>query len=208
MPVNTASERLNLHMNYLAHAWLSFGLPEILVGNMISDYVKGKKKFDYPEEVQKGIALHRAIDRYTDTHAATAIAKQYFKAEYGLYSAAFVDVVFDHFLANDPNEFTDESLMKFSQETYRLLEPYAAIFPEKFARMYPYMRTQNWLYHYRFEQGIASSLGGLVRRAAYLNDSAPAFNIFKENYGQLDDCYKAFFPQLKKMALEELNTLK
>lgn len=30
-------------MNYLAHAYLSFDEPEILVGNMISDFVKGKK---------------------------------------------------------------------------------------------------------------------------------------------------------------------
>jgi acyl carrier protein phosphodiesterase len=35
-------------MNYLAHAYLSFNDPEILVGNMISDFVKGKKKFDSP----------------------------------------------------------------------------------------------------------------------------------------------------------------
>ncbi len=35
-------------MNYLAHAYLSFGDPDILAGNMISDFVKGKKKFDYP----------------------------------------------------------------------------------------------------------------------------------------------------------------
>ena len=31
-------------MNYLAHAYLSFGDPDILAGNMISDFVKGKKK--------------------------------------------------------------------------------------------------------------------------------------------------------------------
>jgi acyl carrier protein phosphodiesterase len=36
-------------MNYLAHACLSFGRPDILVGNMISDHIKGKKQFDYPK---------------------------------------------------------------------------------------------------------------------------------------------------------------
>ena len=36
-------------MNYLAHAYLSFNDPEILVGNMISDFVKGKKKADNVE---------------------------------------------------------------------------------------------------------------------------------------------------------------
>jgi len=30
-------------MNYLAHAYLSFDHEEILVGNLISDFVKGKK---------------------------------------------------------------------------------------------------------------------------------------------------------------------
>ena len=46
-------------MNYLAHAYLSFDDAEILTGNIISDFVKGKKKFDYPSRIQAGIKLHR-----------------------------------------------------------------------------------------------------------------------------------------------------
>ena len=42
-------------MNYLAHAYLSFKEPDILVGNLISDFVKGKKKFNYSLPIQKGI---------------------------------------------------------------------------------------------------------------------------------------------------------
>jgi acyl carrier protein phosphodiesterase len=40
-------------MNYLAHAYLSFNEPGILTGNMISDFVKGKRKYDYSEIIQK-----------------------------------------------------------------------------------------------------------------------------------------------------------
>lgn len=36
---------LILNMNYLAHAVLSFDDPDILTGNIISDFVKGKKNF-------------------------------------------------------------------------------------------------------------------------------------------------------------------
>ena len=43
------------NMNYLAHACLSFGKPDILLGNMINDFIKGKKQFDYPAAIQKGI---------------------------------------------------------------------------------------------------------------------------------------------------------
>ena len=44
-------------MNYLAHACLSFEDPDILTGNMISDFVKGRKKSDYPERIRMGITL-------------------------------------------------------------------------------------------------------------------------------------------------------
>src|SRR6476619_335472 len=96
-------------MNYLAHAYLSFRQPEILVGNMISDFVKGKKKFDYSPAIQKSMALHRAIDDFTDSHPATIKAKQFFRPAYRLYAGAFIDVVYDHFLALDSNEFANES---------------------------------------------------------------------------------------------------
>ena len=109
-------------MNYLAHAYLSFNHEEILVGNMISDFVKGKKKFDYSSGIQKGIALHRAIDAFTDTHKATHAAKQCFRPAVGLYAGAFLDVVYDHFLANDRNEFADDkALLLFTQNTYSSL---------------------------------------------------------------------------------------
>lgn len=189
-------------MNYLAHAFLSFHQPEILVGNMISDFVKGKKKDNYPELVQKGIMLHRAIDAFTDTHEVTRNAKQFFSPYYRLYAGAFVDVVYDHFLANDQNEFNPDQLNGFSQETYSLLNRSDIQFPEPFALMLHYMQKQNWLYNYRYKWGIQNSFGGLVRRAAYLTDSAPAFAVFELHYEELQQCYTAFFPELKKMALQ------
>ena len=76
-------------MNYLAHATLSFANDSILVGNMISDFIKGKKKFDFPADIQKGIMLHRMIDTYTDTHAATKEAVKIFKPFALNYASVF-----------------------------------------------------------------------------------------------------------------------
>ena len=188
-------------MNLLAHAYLSFNDPNILVGNMISDYVKGKKQFLYPSAIQKGIQLHRAIDAFTDIHEATKEAKEFFRPHYRLYAGACIDVVYDHFLANDTNEFETEEILKlFAKKTYADLEENKSHLPEKFASMLPYMQAQDWLYHYRFRFGIEKSFGGLVRRSAYLNDSATAFNLFEKHYSQLEQCYRQFFPEVKKMA--------
>lgn len=192
-------------MNYLAHAYLSFNHPEILTGNMISDFVKGKKKFDYSPEIQKGIALHRAIDEFTDFHPVTQKAKSYFKKEYRLYSGAFVDVVYDHFLANDKTVFINAAqLDSFCQATYIHLNDNNEVLPAPFLKMLPYMQQQNWLFHYSFREGIEKSFGGLVRRATYLSESAIAYKIFNEQYEALEECYRIFFPSLKNFAVDHL----
>lgn len=194
-------------MNFLAHAFLSFNDAGILTGNMISDFVKGKKKFDLPEEIQKGIILHRKIDTYTDDHLVNKELKLIFKSSYGLYSSPIMDVLFDHFLATDPNYFDEESLLQFTLQTYLLLDDKQDLFPEKFARMYPYMKTQNWLYHYRSGEGVWNSLGGLSRRAKYLHETQTAFNLFEQHYETLRAGYNEFFPDLYEMTRASYNEL-
>jgi acyl carrier protein phosphodiesterase len=194
-------------MNYLAHAWLSFNHSEILVGNMISDFIKGKKRFDFSEGIQKGIALHRAIDTFTDEHNVTRQAKQFFKPVVGLYAGAFIDVVYDHFLARDKNEFTDESLEQFSLFVYATLDNYQNVLPDRFLLMFPYMKRDNWLYNYRTLCGAEKSFGGLIRRAKYLEDNTAIFECFEENYNVLQDCYNNFFPDVKNFTHETIATL-
>ncbi|MCC6288529.1 MAG: DUF479 domain-containing protein [Chitinophagaceae bacterium] len=183
-------------MNYLAHAYLSFNHPEILVGNMISDFVKGKQKEIYPGDIRKGIMLHREIDGFTDAHPATAKAKAFFRAAYRLYAGAFVDIVYDHFLANDTTIFSEESLAAFSKQTYSTLDKYIRVLPTKFFAMLPYMKQHDWLFNYRYRWGIKNSFGGLVRRAQYMHDSSEAFSIFEENYTALQLCYAEFMPEI------------
>jgi acyl carrier protein phosphodiesterase len=184
-------------MNYLAHAFLSFGDPNLLVGNMISDYVKGKQQFEYPPNIKRGIDLHRSIDQFTDAHPATKAAKQFFAPVYRLYAGAFVDVVYDHFLAQDEHHFpTELALQTFSQQCYRQLEVYPGPWPEKFARMVPYMIRQNWFYHYRMREGIEQSFGGLIRRTQHLTDAEPAKFILQENKPALQQCYAQFMPDM------------
>lgn len=178
-----------------------------MTGNMISDYVKGKKKFDYPIGIQHGIALHRAIDTFTDAHAATKEAKEIFRPDYRLYSGAFVDVVYDHFLATDENEFTEETLLDFSRQVYSILEKNIDWLPARFAIFFPYMRDQNWLFNYRSRWGTEKSLGGVVRRSAYLTESKTAFSLFEKHYQLLQGCYRHFWAAVKPFARAEMDKL-
>lgn len=195
-------------MNFLAHARLSFDEPGTLVGNMISDFVKGQKKFDYPLPIGIGITLHRLIDSYTDNHAATKEAKELFRPHYRLYSGAFVDVVYDHFLAIDPEEFSEDSLYDFSINVYKELDNSIDYLPPAFRQMLPYMKENNWLFNYRSAFGIGKSMAGLVRRATYLSDSTQAMALFEQHYQLFKDCYRHFWADVKSYARNEHERLK
>ena len=194
-------------MNYLGHAYLSFNHQEILVGNMISDFVKGRQRFVFSGNIQKGIELHRNIDEYTDSHPATKKAMEIFRPAYRLYSGAIVDILYDHYLANDEEEFSDSSLRNFSQATYRTLETFAAQLPQRFLLPFTYMRTDDWLYNYKYERGMQKSLAGLVRRATYLSESQTAYNLFLQHYVQLNEQYKKFFRDVKQFARQRFEEL-
>lgn len=195
-------------MNFLAHAWLSFSHPEIIVGNMISDFVKGKKQYDLSPGIQNGILLHRAIDEFTDTHSATKQLKEFFRPQYRLYAGAFADVTYDYFLANDKNEFSTESkLQAYSAFVYNTLDKHFEELPPGFQKLFPYMRSQDWLFYYREKWLIERSFLGLERRATFLQESGVAFEIFSENITAMHACYLLFFSELKTFATDKLQEL-
>ncbi|SFW39481.1 acyl carrier protein phosphodiesterase [Chitinophaga sancti] len=184
-------------MNFLAHAYLSYHQPSITIGNMIADFVKGKHWQDYDAGIQKGIRLHRLIDAFTDTHPATLEAKRIFQPGCGKYSAVFIDIAYDHFLANDATRFPDDSLATFAQEVYTSLQQHHQILPPGFQEIFRYMKEQNWLYGYRLNDGMYKTFSGIVRRSRYLDVSADVpFAAFEENYDALSASYQTFFPDL------------
>lgn len=193
-------------MNYLGHAFLSFDDVELLTGNMIGDYVKGLVAVkEYPEGIQKGIMLHRKIDAFTDAQPAALRAQVWFRQEYGLYSGAIVDTLFDHYMATDPQYFkTENDLLSFTQDVYKKLETQQQYFPPKFAAMFPMMKEQNWLYNYRTMIGAHRSLQGLHRRAQHMKPIDDAYKTFVIGYYEIGQCYYEFIEKAYKFVNDEL----
>jgi acyl carrier protein phosphodiesterase len=193
-------------MNYLGHAFLSFGNGDTLTGNMIADHVKGKIALEqFPPGIRKGIELHRKIDGKTDIHPATMRAKILFREDYGLYSGPIMDTLYDHFLANDPKFFpTSESLKEFTEAAYLQLDANEQYFPPKFAAYFPHMKEHNWLLNYRSVKGMERALGGLKRRALYMPPVDKAYEIFIANYYQLNQCYYELIDDVISFVKNEL----
>ncbi len=145
-------------MNFLAHLYLSGEEDDVVVGNFIGDYVKGKNYLKYPGKIQNGILLHRHIDSFTDSHELVKEIISYFREGYGRYSGIVVDVVFDHILAINWHLYSDYKLRDFTRKINGILLSRFTVLPGKVQRFLPIMIHSKRLESYATISGIKRAL--------------------------------------------------
>jgi acyl carrier protein phosphodiesterase len=183
-------------VNYLAHFYLSGTHEHLLLGNFIADAVKGKQLESFSDELQQGIRMHREIDFYTDTHPVTSRSKARLRETFNHYSGVIVDIFYDHFLARNWKEFSDEPLNEYSQRIYALLEKHSAEFPERPRHMLPFMKDHDWLMAYTEIEGIRRVLSGMSRRAKFESKMELATDALIKEYDLFEKDFRDFFPDL------------
>ena len=191
-------------MNYLAHAYLSFGQDDVLVGNFIGDFVKGKMMNTFPQEIQNGIKLHRAIDKFTDTHPLVRAGQTYLRPKFRLYSTVITDIFFDYFLAKNWGKYSDIPLLDFTQNTFFTLNHHRQLFPERFSSMFQWMEKDNWLIKYGDIDGIRQTLTGMSRRTRFPSKMELAHLSLIEKEAEFQLIFFAFFDDLETFAREKL----
>ena len=126
----------------------------------------------------------------------------------GRYGNALTDVIYDHFLANDIQEFKSEAdLNNFAQNTYQILEERKMELPEIFRLILPNMQENNWLYNYRKPEGIEKSFKGVRYRSTHLKSTDSAFSLFGMEYEFLKECFYSLWADLKPATFEEFQDL-
>ncbi|MBY0434107.1 MAG: ACP phosphodiesterase [Cyclobacteriaceae bacterium] len=194
-------------MNFLAHLHLSGPDPEIMVGNFIGDFVKGRElEGVFGKGIARGVALHRAIDEFTDRHPVVKLSKARLRPKYGHYAGVIVDIFYDHFLAVRWSSYSDISLTDYASQAYRILEQYDAILPERVKQMMPYMMKGNWLVNYATLDGIQRSLNGISRRATFDSKMEQSTEDLKEHYADFEREFVEFFAELQSFANEWLQS--
>ena len=183
-------------MNFLAHAYLSFNRPKILVGNFIGDFVKGNLENQFEREIIQGIRLHREIDRFTDFHTVVKESQLLLKPVFFRYSSVITDMFFDYFLAKNWSTYHGVPLEKFSQEVYEIIEGYLPILPVKFKNAFKYMQKENWLVAYGTEAGIQRALTGISYRTSFKSNIENATGHLMLHQDEFQRYFNNFFPEL------------
>lgn len=191
-------------MNFLAHAYLSFGHDGILVGNLAADFIKGKEIQRYDKEILIGILLHREIDSFTDSHPLVKAGQSYLRPRFRHYSTVITDIFFDYFLGKNWERYSEIPLESFANQTYQTIDQHLNLLPDTFKNMFVWMKSQNWLYHYREIEGIQKALNGLSRRTTFDSKMNEAPEVLLEKEEEFEVIFFAFFKELETFARHKL----
>ena len=173
----------------------------------MADHIRGKKYREYPESIQKGILLHRAIDTFTDTHPITRTSSKRLHNRYSHYSRVIVDIYYDHFLARNWEAYSEKPLRSFTEEFYDVLEGHYEILPEGVKRFMPYMIADNWLLSYAEMEGIAQVLMGMNRRTQFKSGMDRAIEELHDHYDAFQWEFEQFFEELIIFSRQKIETL-
>lgn len=194
-------------MNFLAHIYLSGDNDLIKIGNFMADGIRGKQFENYPSEIQKGIILHRFIDTYTDAHPVFRKSTKRLHEKYHHYAGVIIDVFYDHFLAKNWSNYSDESLVDFTNRFYESLRDNYDFLSERTKGMMPYMIEYNWLVSYQTVEGINRILTQMDGRTKNESKMRFASNELIEFYTEFEQEFITFFEDLRIHSKQKLMTL-
>lgn len=159
-------------MNFLAHAWLAGDDPALIVGGVIGDWIKGPLPGSLPSDLARGVALHRAIDSYAETHPGFCASRRRMSAVRRRYGGVLVDIFYDHLLARDWDQHHAMPLVTYCQAVYRMIDQRMDELPEGSRAVLNMMAREDWLSSYAQLGGIADVLARMAHRARQPNPLA------------------------------------
>ncbi len=201
-------KRYNLKkMNFLAHIYLSGDSDLIKIGNFMADGIRGKQFENFPLEVQKGIILHRTIDTFTDAHPIFRQSTKRLHEHYHHYAGVIVDVFYDHFLAKNWKNYSEEHLEEYVDRFYQSLLDHHQILSVRTQRLLPTMIKENWLLSYQTIEGIEYILTQMDRRTNNESKMRFAAKELSEFYTEFEQEFTTFFEDLRIHSNQKLLSL-
>lgn len=190
-------------MNWLAHLRLSPPDALLRLGNLCGDFVRGVDVATLHPELQRGVHLHRAIDRFVDAHPVVARARQRLLPPFRRFGGVLVDVWFDHFLARDWQHRGDGGALRaFLAEVHADLRAQRALLPAALQQVMPRFTADGWLEGYVTIDGIERVLGLMARRIGRPTPLARGGEPLREHYAALDEDFACLWPDLEAFAAD------
>ena len=200
-------------MNHLAHVFLSGKDENLMMGNLIADFVTGSEARLCNPKFLKGIQLHYFIDVFTDSHPTVKESTKKLHPYHHKYAPVVIDVFYDFFLAKNWPYYAQQmdlnlDMRSFINQTYDVLEKNKSDFPEKLSKPLPNMIKNDWLYQSTQMEGQKKVFSMLEKRTKYESNFNNAVNHLIEFQDELEKEFNIFFPELISAVSHQLSAVK
>jgi acyl carrier protein phosphodiesterase len=192
-------------VNYLAHLLLSGADPDVQVGGLLGDFVKGPLRETYPPAIEFGIQLHRRIDSLTDDQPAFRTAKSRLSPGWRRYAGIVLDIYFDHLLASRWEHLHDQALSDYCAAFYHHLAVRKPLLPAGALRFAEAAPRVAWLESYASTEAVPIMLtrvGQRLRRPVPMGEAWPEL---EANRKALERDFEELLPVLLEFARRERN---
>lgn len=181
-------------MNYLGHLLVLPDAGLITLGNLLGDFFKGRVEGIEPLDLRLGVALHREIDRFTDSHPVVLRSVARLGPARRRLGGVLVDVFYDHFLAQRVDvEQLRGGLIQHAREL-----------PSQLQALPDRMITGAWLGSYSTVEGIGMVLQRMEARRKRIVGLSGAEVELRQHYVALAEDVAEFYPAVERFTKDAI----
>lgn len=183
-------------MNYLAHFHLAWPDEGLVAGGLEGDFYKGPLRGELPDDLERGIKLHRAIDAYTDGHPLIGQLRRDLPGNLRRYAGILIDLSFDHYLSHHWSTFCDMTLTDFNSGVHRVLDTRQNVLSENARRMLARLVEYDILNLYLNWETVPATAARIGQRFKRHNPFLSIDRELSEARETMEHAFLKFYPQL------------
>ena len=169
-------------MNWLAHVFLSKPNLDFQLGNLLTDRLTLSELEGHTAEFQAGVKCHRAIDKFTDSHAVVNESKARLFPKYRHFSSVLVDVYYDYVLVKNWERFSDVPYRSFVDKFYADLATHNLELSDKGQTLLENIVVYDILGRYNHIEAVSKALERIsmrLKRKKYLDFTDGATSLLR-----------------------------
>ncbi len=167
-----------------------------MAGQFMTDFIKPKDEDKLPQSIQKGIALHRKIDDFTDHHPEVQKTRVLLYPTQGKYTPVLSDIVYDYYLIQNWNSFSEEDIHDFTKQAYKILSKMESYYPTKLRDLLPLMIDDDFLLSCKNTERLNKTMERLSNRTRFPNNFSAFTKDLNQSGALIERHFMSFFPEL------------
>ena len=185
-------------MNFLAHCLLGYPEPALIAGGFLGDFVKGPVPSSLPNELARGVRLHRHLDSTSNRMPEMRKSYVHFGPDLRRPAPVLLDLIADHVLALQWRRYGIGELTEFTTTCYEAIGHYPL--PKDAKLFYDRMKETDLLAGYAKREVIERAMFYILKRLRYDRFEQQLHEILNIKFDDFCHDFHEYFPLLAEVA--------